>query len=140
MANIKYTLTATFKAVGITPAAGPKPAVDASYSFAPGAIDTGDYFSNTFVVNSGTTATAVSLGKITTGKSLIIETDQPIQVTLTQDLGAGPVDNVQLVNKFLMIDTEFTAVQIANAGGTSANIVLSAAGTRDAVGAGAGIF
>jgi hypothetical protein len=140
MSNVSYTLTSNFSAKGLTPGDGPKSTTDVSHNFAPGAVATDDYFSNVFTVNAGTTNAVISLGKISTGKALVIEVDGDLHVTLTQDLGAGPVDNVFLVKRLLVIDSDFTAVKVTNPGGTAVLMSMDAAGTRPAVGGGPGVF
>jgi hypothetical protein len=140
MANISFTATANVAIAGITPAAGPKPTVTVSSSFNSGATPADDYFSDTFVINAGTTATAINLGKINAGLFMMISTSGPIRVIISQDLGAGPVDIETAVDSFYAIETGFLGLKLANPGGTAQQVSISIAGNRPAVGGGAGIF
>jgi hypothetical protein len=140
MANISFTATANVAIAGITPAAGPKPTVSVSSSFNSGATAADDYFSDTFVINAGTTATAVNLGKIVAGMLLKISTSGPIRVIISQDLGAGPVDIETAIDSFYMIESGFLGLQLANPGATSQQVSISVAGNRVAVGVGPGVF
>lgn len=140
MANLSFTSTASLSIKGITPTDGPTSVVSDSGSYSSGATEAGDRITRTFTVNAGTPLTAIDLGKITSGKMLWLECNGSLTVELTQDFGSGDVANIALVNKFFMLQSPFTALRIANPGGTAINVSVMVAGDRDAVGAGPGVF
>lgn len=140
MANLKYSASASVEITGITPASGPKPTVKDTATFSSGAVDVGDHVVETFVVNANTTATALGMGKISSGKAIWLEASAAIHLILTQDLGAGAVDNTYKIDKFAFLQAPFTAVKLANPSGTAVQVSVAILGDRPAVGAGAGIF
>ena len=141
MANLTFSSTATLAVAGITPGAGPASTLKVNAAFTGTATNADDRIAETFVINASTTATAIDMGKIVTGKALWIECDGPLHVTLTQDLGAGPVDHIVKVEKFMYLQSTFTAVKVANPSATTAvHISIIVAGDRVAVGGGPGVF
>ena len=141
MANIAYSQTVTLDVTGITPTTGPKPAVIAKSTFSATAQESGDYYTNTLTINASTGVTVINIGKITAGKVLWIQSDGPLEVTMTQDLGAGDVDNVYLVRDFLMVNADFTVLKLANPSATTGvQATVAVIGDRPAIGGGAGIF
>ena len=142
MPNITYNQAASLAVSGITPTptTAPKQSLVVTSSFAAQAESAGDYFENTFLVNANTPATAIALGKIVTGYVLWIQSSGSFHVTLTQDLGAGPVDNTVAVEDFFYSNTPFTALQITNPNGTAINVSIAVLGDRVAPGTGPGIY
>jgi hypothetical protein len=141
MANFSFSASASLGISGITPAAGPTSTdkVNATFTGAAGTAD--DRLAQTFTVNASTTATAIDMGKIVSGKALWIESDGALLVSITQDQGAGPIVNVVKVDKFLYIQSIFTAVSVANPSATTAvHLSIVVAGDRIPVGGGAGVF
>jgi hypothetical protein len=141
MANFSYTTTATLALNGITPTTGPAltDKVNGVYSGISTAVD--DRLNETYTINASTTATALDLGKIVAGTALWIQTDGPLHVSLTQDLGAGPVVNIVRVEKFLMLESAFSAISVANPSATTAvHFSIIAPGNRLPVGGGPGVF
>lgn len=141
MASFSFSSSATLAISGITPAAGPTSVdkVNAAFSGASASCD--DRLSHTFTINANTTDTALDLGMIVSGKILWVECDGPLIVSMTQDLGAGPVVNVQKVDRFLLAQTAFTTVSVANPSATTAvHLSIIVAGDRVAVGGGPGVF
>ena len=84
-----------------------------------------DYVHNTFIVNAGTTATAIDLGKIATASYLMVICDAPLEVTITQT-----TDRTVDVNDFLLMNSTFTALKIANPGIVDVNVTVLVAGNR----------
>jgi hypothetical protein len=141
MANLSFSSTATLAVTGITPGAGPTSTVKVNASFAGSATAADDRVAQTFTVNANTSATVVDLGKIVAGKALWVECDGPLHITLTQDLGAGPVDNIVKVKKFMYLDSDFTAIKVANPSATTAvHMSINVVGDRLPVGGGPGVF
>lgn len=141
MANLSYTPSATLAITGMTPGAGPTSTVKVNAAFNGTAAAADDRLAETFTINASTTATAINLGKITAGKALWLECDGPLLVTIEQDLGAGPVDVVFKLDKFVYLQSGFTNLKVANPSATTA-VHLSAIvlGDRPAVGGGPGVF
>jgi len=135
MQQITYSASSSVTVNGITPSTGPGMVLLANPSFLVSFVTAGDYVANAFTVGATTPATAVDLGLITTGKLFYIQTSVPIKVTLTQNA----IDNVIDVDNFLMINSSFTAVKIANTGVAAANISLVVVGDRATV-SGPGIY
>ena len=141
MANLSFSSTATLTINGITPADGPTSTIRESASFTGAATSADDRMVQTFVINASTTATALDLGKITSGQALWVQVDGPLHVTVTQDLGAGPVDAVVRVESFMFLNSEFLALKVANPSATTAvRLSIAVVGDRDAVGGGPGVF
>lgn len=138
--NLSYTASGNVSITGITPVAGPKPTITVAAAFNSGATDADDNLTETYTVNAGTTATAIDLGYIATGLLVSINTTGPLLVTITQDQGSGPVDVTWKVDTFLLLESGFTALQLANAGGTAVNVSLTVIGNRIPLGTGPGIF
>jgi hypothetical protein len=123
--SVSTDLSLTIK--GISPAAGPGLVLLANPSLVATNVTQGDYFADTFVVNALTTTTALDLGGIVSGATVWIQTDLPITVTLTQNA----IDNDIVVDSFLMMNTTFTALKLANASATTAaNINVVVVGSR----------
>ena len=123
--NVSSEASVTIR--GISPAAGPGLVLLANPSLVTTNVSEGDYFADTFVVNPLTTATALDLGDIVTGATVWIQTDSPITVTLTQNA----VDNDVDLDSFMMMNTSFTAIKLANASATvAANINVVVVGDR----------
>jgi hypothetical protein len=141
MANLTFTSSATLSISGITPGAGPYSTIKETSQFAGASTNADDRLVQPYTINASTTATALDLGKIATGLALWMEMDGPLHVSLTQDLGAGPVVNTIKVEKFLFLSSGYTAISIANPSATTAvHLSLAAVGNRVAVGGGPGIF
>lgn len=140
MANLSYTASANVTVAGITPASGPKSTITEASPFNSGATDADDSHCEPYTINAGTTATAINLGKIATGLLVEIQTTGSILVTLTQDQGAGPVDTVLKVDTFLMLESGFTALKLANTGGTAVYVSVTVLGNRIPLGGGPGIY
>src|ERR1035437_2977433 len=100
MSRITYNQNASMKVKGIVPLAGSGISLLASPDLDVVNASAGDYLAETYQVDPSTTATALNLGKITTGHVLWIQTDIPIVVTLTQTAGtvALTVDNFLMTN------------------------------------------
>jgi len=141
MANLSYTATASLNISGITPDAGPTSTVNDAGSYTSSAVEAGDREVRTYVVNAATTpAVALDMGKITAGKALWLESDGALDVSLTQDFGAGAVVNKIRMEKFLYLESPFTVVAVENNGGTAVNLSYMVVGDRDAVGVGGGVY
>ncbi len=138
--NMQFTGSASLSVNGITPATGPTENVAVSVNYSSGILQADDCMEEVYTINANTPATAIDMGKIVTGKAIWLQTSSPVILTLTQDLGAGPVDNDILVSSMVMLPAVFTGVQLANALGTSAKIALVIVGDRAAVGGGPGIY
>jgi hypothetical protein len=128
---VSVSKSASLSITGVTPTVGTGFTLLANPSLSATNVVEQDYFANVFTVNPSTVAqpdTDQSMGEITEGHVIWIQTDQPVTVTLTQ---AGPVDNAFLVDSFLYMNCTFTALQIANASATTAaNINIIVAGDR----------
>ena len=134
--SITYLETASLTINGITPVSGSGVTLLANPSYSATA-GLQDYVTETFVVNPITTATSLGLGKIVLGKIIWLQTNSPVVVTLTQ----SAVDKDIVVNSFLFLNCDFTAVKIANTSTTAAaNISVVIAGNRADVGTGPGIY
>jgi len=141
MADLSFTATAGLSVNGISKATGiPTSVLKGTGTFAPGAVDASDTIEKTFVVNASTTKTAIDIDKITAGKLLWVETDKAVEVYVTQDFGVGPVEGKFYVSKFLLLQSAYSAVAVANTGGTAANISVMAVGDKPVVGTGPGVF
>lgn len=135
MSQISYKESATLTVNGITPTMGAGLTLLASPSLASTAT-AGDYLAETFIVNPSTPATALNLNKIVTGKTLWMQTDQPLSVTLTQNA----VDHVFTVDSFIFMNSAFTAIKLANSSSlTPANINIVILGDRAPVDSNPGI-
>jgi len=141
MPSIKYTATASLKSTGITPttATSPAPVESITNSLSKVDQDATDSVENAHTINAGTTATALELGSISAGVALWIQSAAVVQVTLTQDLGAGPVDNI-FKGTFFMLVGAYTAVKVANPSATAIEFGYTAIGDRPTIGGGVGIF
>lgn len=135
MSLITYNQNATMSVKGITPLMGAGITLLASPELQVISASAGDYLAETYQVDPSTTATALSMGKITTAHTLWLQTDRLITVTLTQTSG----DVALLVDNFLMTNSTFTAVKLANASGTTANVAVVILGDRNPP-SGPGIF
>lgn len=125
--SVNVSAEASLTIRGITPAAGTGLTLLANPSLALTNVSEGDYFADTFTVNPSTPDTVLDLGDIVSGATIWIQTDQPITLTLTQNA----VDNAFVVDSFLMMNTSFTAVKLANASAsTAANINIVVVGDR----------
>jgi hypothetical protein len=141
MANLSFTSSATLSITGITPGAGPTSTISESGKFAGAATNADDRLVQPYTINASTTATSLDLGKIVSGLALWLEMDGPLHVSITQDLGAGPVVNTIKVDKFLLLGAGYTALSLANPSATTAvHLSLMAVGNRAPVGGGPGIF
>lgn len=141
MANFTFTPSAGLSVTGITPSTGPTSTDKITSSFAGAAVNSDDRHAAVYVVNASTGATAIDLGKIVTGKALWLECDGPLHVTLTQDLGAGPVDAIVRVEKFILLQSNLLGVKVANPNATTAvRMSIVVPGDRIPVGSGAGVF
>ena len=140
MAKISYNPSASLNMRGITPAAGPGSTLTNLQSFNGTARAADDQHSRSFIVNAATVDAVVNMGPIATGKIIMIEVDAPISIKITQDFGAGPVENSILIGKFLMLESDFTVVKVSNSGGDAVNMMISIVGDRVAVGGGGGLF
>lgn len=142
MANFTFSASANLKLTGITPLAGPPLLDKGDLNFVttmPIAVD--DKAGNTFTVNANTTATSLDLGSIVAGEALLLLTDGPLVLTLTQDFGSGPVTQNTLVNTLYMLQSSFSAISIANPSLTTAvHVAFLVAGDRIPVGTGPGVF
>ena len=136
MSLITYNQNATMDVKGITPLMGSGITLLASPELQVISASAGDYLAETYQVDPSTTATALNLGKITTGRVLWLQTDIPVKLTLTQTAG----DVTLLVDSFLMTNSTFTAAKLANASSTAiANVAVAILGDRVAP-SGPGIF
>ncbi len=123
--SLSTDLSLTIK--GISPAAGPGLVLLANPTLVATNVTQGDYFADVFTVNPLTTTTALDLGDIADGSTVWIQTDLPITVTLTQN----SVDNSILVDSFMMLNTGFTELKLANASSTvAAHINVVVTGSR----------
>jgi len=123
--SISQDLSLTIK--GISPAAGPGMVLLANPSLVTSNVTQGDYFADTFTVNPSTPATVLDLLELVACTSIWIQTDQPIEVTLTQNA----VDNKIVVDSFMTMNTSFTAIKLANTSASAtANINVVAVGSR----------
>ena len=141
MASFSLSSTATLAISGITPAAGPTTSdkVNGAYTGTPITVD--DRLDEVYTINANTPDTLLSLGKIVASEALWLETDGPLNVTLTQDLGAGPVDCPMRVSKFILLQSPFTAIKVANPSATTAvHFSVVVGGNRIPVGGGPGVF
>ena len=138
--NMQFAGSASLSITGTTPPTGPTENVAVAVNYSSGNVDADDKLDAAYTVNAGTTATAVDLGKLIALTMLWIQTNNPIVVTVTQDLGAGLVDISMKVESFLMLPATITGLKLANPYATSAKVALVAAGNRAPIGAGAGIF
>lgn len=126
--SVSVSQSASLTINGVSPVAGSGFTLLANPSLASANAAEQDYFANIFTVNTSTPDTAQSMGEITEGHVIWLQTSSPITVTLTQ---AGPVDNAFLVDTFMYLSCTFTAIQIANASATTAaSINLVVAGDR----------
>lgn len=136
MSLITYNQNASMDVKGITPLAGSGISLLASPELRVISAPAGDYLAETYQVDHSTTATALDLGKITTGRTLWVQTDIPIVVTLTQTAGSVALT----VDNFLMTNATFTAVSLTNASATAtANVAIVVLGDRNPP-SGPGIF
>lgn len=142
MANLSFTATGNVSITGITPtpATAPKPTISVAAAFNSGATNADDYLSDTYTVNAGTTATAVNLGKISAGLLLAVQTTGTVLLTITQDQGSGPVDIVLQVDSYILLESGFSALKIANAGATAVQVSISVVGNRPANSNAPGVF
>lgn len=145
MANLSYTATANLSVTGITPATATPPLptstlkINAQYTGTTSPAD--DRLDEVYTINASTPDTALNLGKIVSGEALWIQVDGPLHVTLTQDLGSGPVQNVIRVEDFLMLSSSYTAISVANPSATApVHLSVIVLGNRAAVGGGPGVF
>ncbi len=121
--SVNVSSEASLTIRGISPASGPGLVLLANPSLVTTNVTEGDYFADTFTVNPLTTTTALDLGDIVAGATVWIQTDLPVTVTLTQNA----VDNDVVVDSFMMMNTSFTALKLANADLTEAahiNVVV----------------
>ena len=135
--NFTFTPAATLSISGVTPAAGPTftDKVNAAYTGFPTNAD--DRLNGTYTINANTIATSVGLGLISAGLCLWIQCDGPLAVTLIQPSGTSTFR----VDSFLLLQSAFTSLSLANPSATTAvHVSIVAAGTRPAVGGGPGIF
>lgn len=128
--NMKLTASASLSVNGSTPSSGPSENVSIAVNFSSGALDVDDSLDENYIINAGTTATAVNMVKIVTGKILWLQTSSPIEVTITTDLGAGPVDVVLPVETMLLWPGTFTGLKMANSQATAAKVAMVIAGNR----------
>jgi hypothetical protein len=125
MINVSQSASITVN--GITPAAGPGLTLLANPQLATANVSMGDYFANTFTINPNTAATVLSIGSIVTAKMLWVKTDQPIQITLTQN----SIDKDFAITDFVMINATFTQLKLANSSTTApAHVAVVATGDR----------
>jgi hypothetical protein len=104
-------------------------------------VNVDDRINETFIVNANTIATAINLGKISTVRGLWLQCDGALLVTISQDLGAGPVDVTFKVETFLFIQSTVLGVKVANPSATTAvHMSIIVAGDRPAIGGGPGVF
>ena len=136
MANLAYTASATLNITGIVPAEGPTSTIKIGSAYSGVSTPADDWLSETYVVNAGTVATAINLGKIVTGQMLWVQCNGPLNITLTTALG----DVILPVASFIMLQTPFTALKLANAGADAVEVSVTVCGARTPVGTGPGIF
>jgi len=84
MSLITYNQNASMTIKGLIPAGGAGISVLASPDLQVVGAPMGDYLAETYQIEPLTAATALDLGKITTGKVVWIQTDQPLAVTVIQ--------------------------------------------------------
>ena len=84
MALITYNQNASMTIKGLIPVGGAGISVLASPDLQVIGAPMGDYLAETYQVEPLTTATAIDMGKIVTGKIVWIQSDQPLAVTLFQ--------------------------------------------------------
>lgn len=84
MSLITYNQSASMDVKGIVPLAGAGISLLASPSFQVAGASAGDYLAETYQVEPSTSTTALDLGKIVTGRTIWIQTDQPLEVTCIQ--------------------------------------------------------
>lgn len=125
--SVNLSTDASLTIRGISPAAGPGLVLLANPSLVATNVTQGDYFADTFTVNPSTPTTTMDLGDIVAGATVWIQTDQTITVTLTQN----SIDNDFVVDSFMLMNTAFTAIKIANASAVNtAHINLVVVGSR----------
>ena len=116
---------------------GQLPLADRSNPAYSNTLNADDLYSEIFVINPSTVATALDLSKIVTGTSLWVTTDHPVEVTLTQ----STTDRTYIVDSFLFINATFTGIKLANTSATvAANVSINLTGNRAVVGPGPGIY
>ena len=141
MAEISYVPTAGITINGIVKTSPiPTSVLKGTGTFGPGALDATDEMQRPYLVNAGTTKTALDLGKIVTCKGLWLQCDGALDIYLTQDFGAGAVENKIRLESFIYLQSTILAVSVANTGATARNLHIIAVGDRLAAGTGPGLF
>lgn len=125
--SVNVSQAASLTINGISTTGGVGLSLLAAPALAAANVTRGDYFAETFTVNPLTAATARPLGEIVSANTLWMQTDIPVDITLTQNA----VDYTFTVDSFVFMNTSFTAIKLANNDATTAaNINLVVVGDR----------
>lgn len=96
-----------------------------------------DVVTDIYTVNPNTPSAAIDLKEVATGNILMLSTNFPITVTLTQPSGSASF----VVDSNLLANMTFTALYLANPSLVNqASVALTVVGMRNPVGNGPGIY
>ena len=135
--SVTYSQTVSATISGLTTTAGSGITLLSNPAFSISNNTADDYLSETYTINPSTPETAVDLGLIALGQFLWVQTNQPILLTLNQ-----PVSGMATfaVNNFLLLDSTFSSLSIANPGSSQASVSIVIAGDRNSLTTNPGIF